>query len=441
MNDSPIFSNNRKDLIAALQKIAKEPDLIQNDRELKSLITKIYKKGRKQERKTNQNQIKSEDLQLKSQTYIFQRNDENNASLPVEGFNKTPKFLKRPARCYVCKEQYQQLHFFYHQLCTTCGDFNFQKRQINTDLSGKIALITGGRVKIGYHLVLKMLRNGATVILTTRFPNDAWTRFLKETDASDWKERLHIYGLDLRNLPALERFVQKLYATFSHLDIIINNAAQTVKRPLAFYQHLLANEHQNYLLEATENQTDIISISKYFPQGQLDKDLQQVDLREKNTWTTSLSQVTPVEMLEVQLVNNIAPFMLNSQLKSLMLQSPSERKFIINVSAMEGQFSKENKTVFHPHTNMAKAALNMMTRTSAEDYAKDGIFMNSVDTGWITDENPHPKKKAQRKKGFVTPLDIVDGAMRIYAPIVDGFENESVPIFGQFLKDYHSVDW
>ena len=426
-----------------LRRIARNPSLIDDNNELKSLVTKIYKTAKKEKQKANRLRKKQEDLDIKSQTYIFQRNDENSVLLPHPStIQKTiDSHLNKPCRCYICKDLFSEVHFFYHQLCCSCGDFNYEKRTLNTDLTGRIVLVTGGRVKIGFELVLKMLQDGATVIVTTRFPKDALQRFLNEKDSDVWENRLFVYGLDLRNLPAVEAFVQQLYNDFRHLDIIINNAAQTVKRPLAFYQHLLDKETTTYLLEAKKETNDLVKYNPYFPIGKLDKDLQQIDLREKNSWTTKLNEVTSVEMLEVQLVNNIAPFLLNSQLKKLMLDSPFERKFIINVSAMEGQFSKKFKTPFHPHTNMGKAALNMMTRTSGEDYARDNIFMNSVDTGWVTDENPHPKKTNLRETGFVTPLDIVDGAMRVYAPIADGLNKTQTPVYGKFLKDYYSVNW
>src|SRR5947207_7430872 len=125
-----------------------------------------------------------------------------------------------------------------------------------------------------------------------------------------------------------------------------------------------------------------------FPQGQLDQDLQQIDLRGRNSWRLLLAEVSSVEMLEVQLVNAVAPFIINARLKTLMLRTPERDKHIVNVSAVEGQFYRRFKTTRHPHTNMAKAALNMMTRTSAADYHHDGIHMNAVDTGWLTDEDP-----------------------------------------------------
>jgi NAD(P)-dependent dehydrogenase (short-subunit alcohol dehydrogenase family) len=147
------------------------------------------------------------------------------------------------------------------------------------------------------------------------------------------------------------------------------------------------------------------------------------------------------ELIEVQLVNAIAPFILASKLKPLMMKDRTDEKHIVNVSAMEGQFARRTKTSKHPHTNMAKAALNMMTFTSAPEYAEQGIFMNAVDTGWVTDEDPvtHAERK-QRELDFQPPLDIVDGAARICDPFFSGLLTGE-HVWGKFLKDYRSVPW
>lgn len=367
--------------------------------------------------------------------------------------------LHQPKPCYICKQPYTQIHGFYHLLCPECADFNYQKRQQRTNLTGRTALVTGGRIKIGYQTGLRFLRDGARVIITTRFPHDCARRYSQEADFDFWRDRLHIYKLDLRNLTALETFIQYLLHTQPALDILINNAAQTIKRPLAFYQPLLDQERQlrhalpptaqalivnftalpmlSSALLAPENlDSALTAISGW------DADGQPLDLRSLNSWSLKLDRVSTLELVEVQLVNAIAPFILNSQLKPLLLQSTFARRFIINVSAMEGQFNRSSKTVYHPHTNMAKAALNMMTRTAAADYAQANIFMNSVDTGWITDENPYPKKmRLQRDCGFYTPLDEIDGMARIYSPIVQGIEQVETPFYGYFLKDYIPYPW
>ncbi|MDW4572958.1 SDR family NAD(P)-dependent oxidoreductase [Microbacterium sp. M3] len=409
------------------------------------------------------------------------RIDDETRGIPISSSTTAPTAgtLLKSRACYICKQPYTVVDAFYHQLCPTCAAMSHAKRNARTDLTGKRALLTGGRAKIGMYIALRLLRDGAHTTITTRFPRDAVRRFSSLPDAPEWIDRLKVVGIDLRD-PAQVIGLAEDVAAAGPLDILINNATQTVRRSPGAYQPLVdaelaplpdgplpelvtfghTNDRHPQALERSVTAHPILaaaaaradelteqamaagssSLERLAAGTAIDAGGLIPDLDHTNSWVQAVDEVDPLEMLEVQLANTTAPFLLVSKLRATLAASPARRTYVVNVSAMEGVFNRGYKGPGHPHTNMAKAAVNMLTRTSARElFEKDRILMTSVDTGWITDERPHPTKVRLAEEGFHAPLDLVDGAARVYDPIVRGEAGED--LFGVFLKDYAPGQW
>ncbi|HEV7950729.1 MAG TPA: SDR family NAD(P)-dependent oxidoreductase [Glaciihabitans sp.] len=459
------------------------PDFIQ----VRRATARMFKSVKKNRRLEKRAVIAQADLTViaATATGAADRIDDETRGIPLAATTEAPiaGTLLKSRACYICKTHYTRVDAFYHQLCPECAALSHSKRDATTDLSGKNALLTGGRAKIGMYIALRLLRDGAHTTITTRFPRDAVRRFSSLPDSADWLHRLRVVGIDLRD-PAQVIGLADAVAERGPLDILINNAAQTVRRspgayaPLADAElaplpdgplpELLTFGHTNdahpLALAASVAAHPILKLAASTGTSSADSltaaalaagssSLERLaagtaidagglvpDHHDINSWTQHVHEVDPLEMLEVQLANTTAPFLLISRLRPAMAASTARRKYIVNVSAMEGVFSRRYKGPGHPHTNMAKAALNMLTRTSAGEMLEtDGILMTSVDTGWITDERPHPTKVRLAEEGFHAPLDLVDGAARVYDPIVQG--EAGVDLFGVFLKDYKPSGW
>jgi NAD(P)-dependent dehydrogenase (short-subunit alcohol dehydrogenase family) len=400
------------------------------------------------------------------------RIDDETRGLPLRagGGGASAGTLMRARACYVCKRRYTRVDAFHHQLCPECAEHNRERREARTDLRGRAALLTGGRAKIGMYIALRLLRDGAHTTITTRFPRDAARRFAAMPDSADWRERLRIVGVDLRD-PAQVVALADAVAARGPLDILVNNAAQTVRRPPGSYAALTAGEAAplpagpapeiltlggtgragpgdgapGHRAPTPQALVELALTAGSAAPGRMAEDLAidagglVPDLAPVNSWVRTVGHVDPVEMLEVHLCNAVAPFILVGRLRASLEAAAARRRYIVNVSAMEGQFARGYKGPGHPHTNMAKAALNMLTRTSAGELRRRGILMTSVDTGWITDERPHPTRARLAEDGFHAPLDLVDGAARVYDPIVRGEAGED--LYGCFLKDFAPAPW
>ncbi len=360
--------------------------------------------------------------------------------------------LEGGRNCYVCKARYRELDAFYDQLCPRCAAFNRVRRERVADLRGRVALVTGGRVKIGRSIVLKLLRAGARVVATTRFPHDAWRRYAAEPDFGAWRDRLEVHGLDLRFLSHAEAFARDLAARIDHLDVFISNAAQTVARPPDWYAEMSRLDAQAaralpegitpHVVASWEPSDGISSEAALLGDGvaPLDRHAQPIDARAHNSWRAVVGEVSTHELVSVHAVTSLAPFVLLNALRPRMARGDGVDRFVVLVSAVEGQFERRNKTPRHPHTNMAKAALNMLARTSASDLALDRVWCCAVDTGWITDENPLPMSRSMASRGFAPPLDEDDGAARVLDPVFRVQHGEP-PAHGVFLKDYEVAPW
>ncbi len=445
-------------------------------------IYKTYKQRRRLERRLA---IKENDEAVLAATATGspQRIDDETAGIPLVSnvVGASAGEYLRPRPCYICKQLYSVVDAFYHQLCPRCAALNHAKRVARTDLTGRRALLTGGRAKIGMYIALRLLRDGADLTITTRFPRDAARRFAALDDSADWLHRLTVVGIDLRD-PAQVVALADTVAAAGPLDIIVNNACQTVRRQPGAYSALVAAETEPlpegplpelvtfdrvseahpaalagslsehpvpHLDRSTGAAGDLTrmalvagsaSLARHEAGTAVDAGGLLPDVTSINSWTQVVDQVDPMELLEVQLCNQTAPFILISRLRPALAASTAARKYVVNVSAMEGVFGRGYKGPGHPHTNMAKAALNMLTRTAAAElFETDRILMTAVDTGWITDERPHTTKIRLAKEGFHAPLDLVDGAARVYDPIVQG--EAGIDLFGCFLKDFEVSRW
>ena len=455
-------------VLAEVEQLPTEhPDAV----EIRRAVGGLFKTVKEQRRAERRSAIKANDDAVTAATATAApgRIDDETQGLPLSSSATGARAgtLLRSRACYVCKQRYRDVDAFYHQLCPACAAHNHERRDARTDLSGRRALLTGGRAKIGMYIALRLLRDGAHTTITTRFPEDAVRRFRAMDDSADWIDRLRIVGIDLRDPGQVITLADEVAAQ-GPLDILINNAAQTVRRSPGAYAHLAAaaqaplpsgplpevltlgrsesataaNGHWSptpQALTALALTAGSASAERVAAGTAIDAGGLVPDPHPYNSWSQVVDEVDPVELLEVQLCNQTAPFILISRLRAALEASGARRTYIVNVSAMEGQFGRGYKGPGHPHTNMAKAALNMLTRTSAKELLSRGILMTSVDTGWITDERPHPTKARLAAEGFHAPLDLIDGAARVYDPIVRGEAGED--LHGVFLKDYAPAPW
>ncbi len=359
----------------------------------------------------------------------------------------------RARPCYGCHELYETVDREYDQLCPPCAESNRAQRTRFLSLKGCVAVVTGARVRIGFATTLRLLRAGATVHATSRFCNDAMRRYCEEPDFEQWSSRLNLHRIDLRWLTDIQLFVQQVSAQTPAVDILVNNAAQTIAQTPEYYQTMLLAETETSQQLPVSLRQPVFAGTSAAPLSELhtetdrailarDDDGMPLDQRSSNSWRARVGDVSLGELVSVHAVNALAPYALLSGLRNALRLAVTERgdAFVINVSSMEGQFAEHAKSVRHPHTNMAKAALNMLTRTSGFELRRERIWMNSVDPGWISAQNPMTLAAAERIRGWAPPLQASDAAARIVAPIADR-KDGAEPIWGKLLKNFVPTDW
>ena len=523
--EHPIFKNRNKIIIFADMIKNAETSLRQQTLEIQEQSE--MKQKRKKELKQINNLIQSnyQKLLLNDNSYNINllpspnpiKNDQNKEDdILVEDTQdiENKKFLKKKRKksneniqkqvhdytyqnCYICKQKLYpgDIHKFYGNLCIKCGDYNYSFRTLKLDLSGRIAIVTGGRIKIGYYIATKLLSYGCKVLTTSRFPKDTLLKYQQHPEYEKWKNNLLIYPIDFRFFNSVVKFIDYINQNFSHIDILINNAAQTIRKTTSYYKYLLPIEMQklnqedenkiiknDYLFQNQYKLDDELKLKKnkeeiknaltykqkeyneFLPLSviasqikimeeknqpiinEFGNDGQPYDFSQgKNSWNLEFDEIPFQEFTEVQMINAWVPYYLCVKLKPLMLKSPFPDKYIVNVTAVEGIFNHFKRTT-HVHTNMAKASLNMFTRTCGKYLKNFGIYMTCVDTGWVTPMNEINKildndTKDNFEEEFKNiPLDELDGAMRVLHPIIEGIKNKNY-LSGILLKDYVKSNW
>ncbi len=354
-------------------------------------------------------------------------------------------------RCYICRQFYSEIDSQYDQLCLECAQFNRWQRDRPVALDGLTALVTGARVRIGYATVLRLLRAGARVFGTSRFCNDAMCRYLAEPDAHKWIDRLRLLPIDLRWINDIPGFCADLVRASPVIDIVVNNAAQTIAHGREFYAALLEREQAAAAQLSAEFRQPIVALtdsSQHLAADAartmvaLDSEQLPVDLQSKNSWRARINDVSLGELVSVHAINSLAPYALIAGLHDALAEAAKRNgdAFVVNVTSVEGQFAEHNKSDRHPHTNMAKAALNMLTRTASTQLSRSRIWMNSVDPGWISAQNPAASAAASTVRGWMPPLQLDDAAARVLAPVADRRDGQH-PVHGILLKHYRPAPW
>lgn len=396
-------------------------------------------------------------------------------------------------KCYLCHLLITNPHPQYPALCKPCGSFNLASSNISLpealNLDGKTALVTGGRINLGFYTALRLLRCGARVIVSSRYPRDAAVRYLAESDSEKWVKRLRVLGADFRAANDVFHLISGIKQVLRHwsvdstqrLDILINNAAQTWTDSVK--EERRAIEWENQLRLEDNNSGSLLLETNYNARirggvqslNLLAFDTEQKRLNEmsteeagiigrtenitsiptmmeesKTSWVQSLHEIPYEDVISAHSVNTFVPLILIRELLPLMGTSrphpvANDRltkplAHIINVSAREGVFesapTNRHKNGYHVHTNLTKAALNMLTETEAAAAWRDRkVAMNSVDPGYLSAAKEVIENRKRNGGWDGCPIGWDDGAARVLWSVAVG-ESGKGAVWGRFLKDF-----
>ncbi|KAF7863823.1 hypothetical protein EAF04_006788 [Stromatinia cepivora] len=405
--------------------------------------------------------------------------------------------IRKERKCYICHFLITSAHSQYPALCESCGGFNLASGNLSLpdalNLEGKTALVTGGRINLGFHTALRLLRCGAQVIVSSRYPRDAGVKYLAENDSEKWRKRLRIIGADFRaandvfHLVAGIKQILRDWSTGNtgKLDVLINNAAQTWTDSVKQERHAiqlesqlrLEDNHSNRLLLDTNYSprvrggvhslnllafdTEQKRLNDMFPEeagiiGRTENitSISTTVEEPKSSWVQNLYEIPYEDVISAHSVNTFVPLILIRELLPLMgsprshattnNQPSKPLAHIINVSAREGIFeptpTNRHKNGYHVHTNLTKAALNMLTETEAAVAWRDRkVAMNSVDPGYLSAAKEVIENRKKNGGWEGCPIGWEDGAARVLWSVAVG-ESGKGAVWGRFLKDFGRGD-
>jgi NAD(P)-dependent dehydrogenase (short-subunit alcohol dehydrogenase family) len=422
--------------------------------------------------------------------------DEDHVQHILKGPRSLHEYKKQKRKCYICRFYISNPHILYPALCEPCGSFNFAESSLslpnNLSLHNKMALITGGRVNLGFHCALRLLRCGARTIVSTRYPLDSEMRYRAEHDFNDWADRLRIVGADFRTAKdafGLVSAVKSIVREWNEADgatgegslhVLINNAAQTLTDSPG--NETKASEREEDLRERLGSSRLQVGYEGGYRariwggglRPMLEPDTQEVEQKHENrsvslagaqtksSWVQTLPEIPYEDMIAAHSVNSFVPLILCRELLPLMGSTARSSQgsheeasheqlphhiprasggasrplgYIVNVSSREGIFESRpenySKAGFHVHTNMSKAALNMLTETeSTPAWKTRRVAMNTVDPGYMS-----AAPEFQGEGRYPCPIGFEDGAARVLWPVAVG-ETRGTAIRGRFLKHF-----